>query len=288
MRALVVVAVLGTIGGCGGADSARSDGGADDDAGAGAPGDGPLVDLAVAPSPDTALVDLDGDGLDDARELAWASDYFPFLSIHPSDGCKVHGVLFRLSPHPMKPSLLALWYDVLYDADCGTAGHDGDDEVFGVLADPTRAGAAGILAIRAISHQGTPCQQITDCGTCNGMKVCTTAPRDGAMYPVVFPSKDKHGNYAVKATCDASFLCDFGGCALAPMADAPVLVNAGEPGKPLVSDLTTQGFITVANGWTHMELFHFNPWMPGNFGGAGDVSKDLVDSSFVIDPSGCP
>ncbi len=288
MRLLLFVAWVGSVGGCGSGEAAFSDGsgGPASDSSTVIP-DASLPDHAAAP--DTALVDLDGDGLDDAREQAWASDYFPFLSIDPSDGCKVHGILFRLSPHPQNAALLTIWYDVLYDADCGAAGHDGDDEVFSVLADPTHPGVEGLLAVRAISHQGTACQHVTDCGYCNGMKACaTTAPRNGAMYPVVFPSKNKHGNYADKGTCDGSILCDFGGCALAPMADAPMMVNAGEPGKPLVDDLTTQGFITEANGWTHMELFHFDPWKPGNFGGAGDVSKDLVDSSFVIAPTGCP
>ena len=284
MRRLAPVAVALAVAGCGGAPTGGDDLGGDD--AARAPDAQAVRDAADPPDLQT-VVDLDGDGLDDRQELAWADDYYPFLSIDPGDGCKVHGVLFRLSPHPMTSALLANWNDVLYDADCGAAGHDGDDEVFGVLADPGRAGPAGILAVVAISHQGTLCQQVTTCGGCAWMSACATATRKGAPYPVVFPSRDKHGNYADKATCDSSFLCD-PGCTLAADADAPPLVNAGEPGKPLVTDLTTQGFVTAANGWTHMELFHFDPWQPGNFGGAGDVSKDLVDSSFVIDPTGCP
>ncbi len=231
--------------------------------------------------------DLDGDGLDDAKEQAWASEYYPFYAIHPSDGCKTHGVLFRLSPHPKNAGRITIWYDVLYDDDCGSGGHIGDDEAFGVVADPARAGADGILAVRAISHQGTPCEHTSTCGKCQGMSACSTDVRNGAKYPIVYASKDKHGSYADKAACDSSFICDFGGCAIAP-ADAPPLVNAGEPGKPLTSDLTTQGFITVQNGWKHMELFHFDPWKPGKFGGAGDVSNDLVDPAFVIDSAGCP
>jgi hypothetical protein len=232
--------------------------------------------------------DLDGDGLDDADEQLWASQYYPFYAIHPSDGCKTHGVVFRLSPHPKNAGRITIWYDVLYDDDCGGAGHAGDDEVFGVVADPARAGADGILAVRAISHQGTPCERTTTCGKCQGMSTCSTELRNGAKYPVVYASKDKHGSYTDKGTCDSSFICDFGGCGIATPADAPPLVNAGEPGKPLMSDLTTQGFITAQNGWKNMALFHFDPWKPGKFGGAGDVSKDLVDPAFVIDSSMCP
>jgi len=40
------------------------------------------------------------------------------------------------------------------------------------------------------------------------------------------------------------------------------------------------GFITAANGWKNMELFHFDPWKSQSFGGAGDISKDLVDPAF--------
>ena len=53
-----------------------------------------------------------------------------------------------------------------------------------------------------------------------------------------------NGSYADEATCSGSFICDFGGCALAP-ADAPMLVNAGEPGHPLIHDLTAEGFVTT-------------------------------------------
>ena len=64
------------------------------------------------------------------------------------------------------------------------------------------------------------------------------------------------------------------------------MINAGEPGGHLTEDLTANGFITAANGWTKMEVFNYNPWEDGkNFGGAGSVAGDLVDMSFV--PS-CP
>jgi hypothetical protein len=230
-------------------------------------------------------VDKDGDGFDDAQELWWAAEYFPYLSIHPSDGCARHGVLFRLSPHPKDSSKIAIWYDVLYETDCGANGHTGDNEAFGVIADPKKQGSQGILAVRAISHQSTPCERITTCGTCNGMSACDTAMRNGMSYPVLYPSKNKHGGYVKKSSCDLNIVCDFGGCALSSSPDAPSFVNAGEPGKPLTNDLTDNGFITAMNGWTKMELFHFDPWKAGDFGSAGDVSKDLVDPAFVID---CP
>jgi hypothetical protein len=83
-------------------------------------------------------------------------------------------------------------------------------------------------------------------------------------------------------------ICDFGGSGIAPAPDDAPMDNAGEPDHPLVHDLTTAGFITAANGWKEAALMHFDPWKPGKFGGAGDVSADLVDSAFVSDTTACP
>jgi hypothetical protein len=232
--------------------------------------------------------DADGDGIPDAQEAKLAAEYMPFVSIHPDDGCRVHGILYRLSPHPSSPSRVMMWVDVLYNEDCGANGHPGDDEMFGVVIDPWVAAPGGILAIRGISHQGTPCEHDTTCGVCSGMTACSTGKKAGVDYPAVYSSKDKHGNYADMSTCSGSFICDFGGCALDAQSDDSPLVNAGEPGHPLVHDLTTDAFVTTANGWTESSLLHFDPWKPGIFGGAGDISQDLVDPSFVIDVSKCP
>ena len=73
----------------------------------------------------------------------------------------------------------------------------------------------------------------------------------------------------------------------APTPTAPAFVNAGEPGHPLVHDLTIDGFVTPANGFTAPELQNYDPWGGKDFGGAGNVAGDLGDASFVIDPKGC-
>ncbi len=239
-------------------------------------------------SPAAGGVDSDGDGIADAVEERLAAEYMPFVSIHPNDKCPTHGLLYRLSPHPKEPGRVMLWVDVLYDEDCGASGHPGDDETFGVVIDPHVPAPAGILAVRGISHQGTPCEHDTTCGACKGMSACQTAMQGGAAYPVVFSSVDKHGNYADLNTCSGSVVCDFGGCAVATTSGSTPRVNAGEPGHPLVHDLTTDGFVTSANGWKQAALMHVDPWKPGKFGGAGDVSKDLVDPAFVIDTTACP
>jgi hypothetical protein len=242
----------------------------------------------LPPREAAAVLDGDGDGIADAEEQALAEKYFPYLSLSPSDACPRHGVLYRLAPHPADASKLAVWYVVLYEKDCGALGHVGDDEVFGALLDPKLPPPAGLLALRAISHQGTVCEKKTSCGSLPGCEPCATAARGGQQVPVVFSSLNKHGGYVKESTCDLNVLCDLGGCALASTPSAPPLVNAGEPGKPLVQDLTTQGFINAKNGWSEAALQHYDPWGGKKFGGAGKVSDDLVDAAFVIGPAGCP
>ena len=232
-------------------------------------------------------VDADQDGLDDALEQALAEDNFPFHSLAPNDGCKTNGVVYRAAPHPSSAAHVMIWYVVLFQNDCGANGHVGDDEVFGAVIDPALPAPQSLLAVRAISHQGTFCESVTTCGTLPGCEPCTTAPRNGASYPVVFASIDKHGQYVKESTCDASFICDFGGCTLNSAPNLPPLVNAGEPGQPLVSDLSAQGFITAANGWDEAALMGFDPWSNQEFGSAGNVTDDLTDEAFVVPPSGC-
>jgi len=230
---------------------------------------------------DAGPLDSDDDGLDDATETRIAHDYLPFISIHPSDGCPLAGALYRLRRHPLSPATrLHMTVVLMYQRDCGALGHSGDDEVFGLTIDPSRPAPAGILAVRAIAHQGTACQHVSDCGSCPGLSACTTAMKNGAPYPVVFASKDKHGNYMSLRECNGA--CFFTNtCELAPQSSNLPMQNAGEPTAPMTRDLTIEGFITSALGWTDLSLFHFDPWGNTNFGGAGNVTDDLGDPSFL-------
>ena len=236
--------------------------------------------------------DADGDGIDDSTELSLAKSYFPYFSVASDDGCPLHGVLFRLTPHPADRTKIAIWYIVLFEHDCGIrslgglGSHLGDDEVFGEIVDPSRPAPEGILALRAVSHQNTTCERVTSCGSLGNCRPCMTAQKNGQPYPVVFSSRDKHGGYASESACKR-WLCERGGCTLSPAPDAPMFVNAGEPGRPLTRDLTAAGLITLGNGWTEPSLLNFDPWGGHDFGGAGNVTDDLIDDSFLIMPSGC-
>lgn len=252
---------------------------------AGSPDGSPGVDTA-SPVDASTLVDLDGDGLDDAYELRLARDYMPFISLDPSDGCPLSGLLVRVRKHPTNATKILIIYDHLFSDDCGFNGHVGDDEVFGVAVDPTKPAPAGILAIKAVSHQNTACERVTECSTCGGgdaRPVCDVAPANGTPWPVVYPSKDKHGQYASRSGCPLIGTC-LDQCTLAASPLHPPIVNAGEPGHPLTTNLTTGGFITAANGWNHAELMNFDPWSASNFGGAGNIAADLVDNAFTAAP----
>jgi hypothetical protein len=253
--------------------------------GAPAPGDDDDVPPGIdAPQQTTdapaQIIDDDADGLDDAEELRLATAYLPFISIAVDDGCSRSGLLVRVRPHPQDATKILIVYDHLFETDCGLNGHTGDNEVFGVAIDPALPPPAGILAIRTASHQNTPCQRITECTQCTGdsRDPCDLAAEAGAMVPVIYASKDKHGQYATKSSC--GFGTCFDSCSLNPTPAHPPIANAGEPDHHMIANLTTQGFITAANGWTKTELMNFDPWGAPDFGSAGNVAEDLIDATF--------
>jgi hypothetical protein len=228
------------------------------------------------------VVDVDGDGLDDEVEARLARDYLPYLSDDPADGCGLSGIVHRVRPHPADPAFVSIVYVRLYNEDCGLNGHMGDDEVFGISVDPRLPAPAGIVSMVAIGHQDTICEQVTACGRCPGQEACTTTMVGGVAVPVVFASKDKHANYVLPGRC--SWLSCLDRCTLAPTPTVPPMVNAGEPGRHLINDLTAQGFVTRANGWTHTLLFNVGPWdtqRQFGGGGTGSVGERLEDASFV-------
>ncbi len=237
------------------------------------------------PTPtDVASRDVDGDGLEDADEQQMAEAYLPFISLDPSDGCPRSALVARIRKHPEDPTKISIIYSHLFERDCGVNGHIGDNEAFGIAIDPTKPAPQGLLAMRTASHQSTLCERVTECSTCgDSRKPCDLAADGGAMWPVLYPSKGKHGQYARKQDCSLS--C-FDQCTLAPTRTRPQILNVGEPGKPLVTDLTASGLITSSGGWTEASVMNYQVWGTAQFGTAGVVSEDLDDATFV--PAACP
>lgn len=233
----------------------------------------------------TGANDQDRDGLDDAMELAWAQAYLPYLSISPEDHCPTAGIVVRVTPLST-PGYIQIRYDVLYNQDCGVGGHIGDDERFATTVNVMMPPPAGIVTIKAISHKGSACEKESDCGRCAGQTACATLVENGTPWPAVWASRDKHGNYV-----DRSSTCLFDNTCLDDCDDNPTpaalpIVNVGEPCFPLVHDLTTEGFVTTANGWTNQVLLHYDPWGGQPFGDGSVLSTDLTDPAF--DTPACP
>jgi hypothetical protein len=269
--------------------------------GCGSSNDGDLIDAAtdgasavdagaIADAAPDAFSDLDQDGLDDARELELARSYLPYLALSPTDGCPLGGLVVRVRPHPAGARCVLITYDHLFNRDCGSFGgigaHDGDNEAFGVTVDPSRPAPAGIRAIVAVSHQGTICERTSRCGDVGGLTPCEVLLRGGEAWPVVWSSKNKHGSYVSRSASCTTFGTCADTCEDNTTSDLPPIINVGEPGFPLVTNLTTQGFVTTAGGWTGAGLLDYDPWGSADFGGAGNVAGDLVDAAFV--PPGCP
>jgi len=231
------------------------------------------------------LIDLDEDGLDDELEDRIVEEYLPFLSVDPEDGCPLSAIVYRVRPHPEDPSLVHALIDNLFERDCGAAGHVGDNEVFGMTIDPFLPPPEGILALRAIAHQSTLCEHVSECGLCSDGDSCAMALRGDVSYPVVFYSRGKHGAYLSESACDFScFLTNW--CVQATTSTDPPRINVGEPDAPLVRDLTAAGIIVEEAGWTEDELFGYDPWGSEDFGGAGRVAEDLVDDAFLTPTCG--
>jgi len=244
------------------------------------------IDAAALPDTPTTH-DSDQDGLDDDYERTLAAAYVPYISLDPGDGCPRSGLVARVRKHPVDGTKILIVYSHLFERDCGLNGHVGDDEAFGIAIDPAVPAPAGILAIRTASHQNTPCERVSECTMCanDSRPRCDVTLDGGAQWPVLYASKDKHGQYATKAQCPLIGTC-FDECSLNPQRARPPVLDVGEPAAPFTHDLTADGFITQANGWTEPSLMNFDPWSTTvDFGGAGNVSSDLQDTEF--EPAPC-
>jgi len=228
--------------------------------------------------------DQDRDGLDDAQELAWAQQYLPYLSLAPDEECATAGIVVRVEPLDAA-GFIRIRYDVLYDNDCGIGGHVGDDERFAMTVDVAQPPPDGIVTIKAVSHKGAGfCEKESDCGRCPGESACATLVENGVARPAVWISRNKHGNYVNRASsCQLDNTC-LDDCTDNATPASLTIVNVGEPCYPLVSNLTTQGFITTANGWTNQALFDYDPWGGQPFGGGSVIATDLTDPAFETPP----
>ena len=240
---------------------------------------------------DAGFVDHDGDGLDDNFEAATARAYLPYLSMDPNESCGLGGIVYRVSPHPSDPTYLRIVYDHLYQHSCGGLGGNtriGDAEAFAITVDPSQPPPLGIVHVVAISHAGgcshtSSCTTHTPSGACASSPSCDLGAVQGTQRAVMYASLGGHGSFATLNDCSSG--C-FAQCAMASSPTVPELINVGEPNGQLVTDLTTQGFISFPNGWTETSLEHYDPWGDAGFGTGPVVATQLTDTS--LDTLICP
>jgi hypothetical protein len=221
------------------------------------------------------LKDADHDGIDDDLEREVATLNLPQVWLDKGESCGApHGVLYRVRRHPQAPWRLAVTYVVLYGVDCGTFnGHLGDAESFAITVDlDAQPGAPATVGVESWAHAGTPCGSTSSCDAAAGTSACS---EQGQTQPsseiVIYASRDKHANYLSSGTCDDNCLDQ---CSTGQRIAGPLL-NVGEPDHPLVTDLTTQGFVQ-ADGWDP-QLLHFNPWSSADFAGGGRLDQPLTN-----------
>jgi hypothetical protein len=219
--------------------------------------------------------DVDGDGIDDDFEKELAELNFPTLYLAKGEQCgSPHGVIYHVRRHPQNPSRFAITYIVLYGVDCGTLnGHLGDAESFAITVDPNaQPGAPATVGVESWAHAGTTCGSTSSCDAAAGSSGCGEQPSSSSTEVVIWSSANKHANYLSRDTCSENCLDS---CSPGERVTGPFL-NVGEPDHPMVTDLTTQGFVD-ASGWGP-QLLHFNPWGTTEFAGGGRLDVPLVNN----------
>src|SRR5579871_1026538 len=223
------------------------------------------------------FLDADGDGLDDAFEREIAERNFPRLSVDPYDACPgPRLLLYRVRRHPSRADRFAVTYVDLYNRDCGTwNGHLGDNESFAITFAPDAAPCpAATVGFIADAHRHTACESISTCATTPETGACA---KNGAI--TVYASRDKHGSYLDKDTCEDNCFDKCGDL----VAAAVPLVDTGQPDHPLTRDLTDENWLLVSDGW-FSPLTHFNVWGDAQFGDAGYPKDQLTNLLAPVDP----
>src|SRR5262249_38295925 len=134
-------------------------------------------------------------------------------------------------------------------------------------------GSAATVGVQTWAHAGTTCGSTSSCETAPAMGACgapggTSSPSE----VVIYASADKHASYLSPTTCANN--C-FDTSSPGTRIWGPLL-NVGEPDHPMVTDLTTQGFVQGSD-WAAV-LQHFNPWGTPEFAGGGHVDNELTNS----------
>ncbi len=203
------------------------------------------------------------------------------------DSILIHPVPLAAA-HQLVPGLI--WYypkikvncAILYGQDCGALGHTADvegfnfslkytgpDTIAGWMYDTVMSHWMGDT-IQTVSHAGTLCQHVET----RPMKSLYVSWGADSVYA----SPDKHGNYLTIGGCGSSVICN-PGCGATKQLKHVKLVNLGEPGATMVSDLGNIYSAYVGN----------DPWATADFldaqgGNAGAIRDKMLlslSSTFI-------
>ena len=214
--------------------------------------------LAISNSPRVrADADGDYDGIDDGLEAQLAASFFPTIYYQNSDNCigpdDPRPVLFR-ARHPsvngvLHPEYMLINYVLLYSADCGFNGHQGDNEPFEIFLKWNGSGWQ-FESISATAHWDDTCETWTSSGT-----------------PNLWVGGDKHGTYASSGACG----CFGGDSCSGPLETlSHALYNVGEPDHHLINYLGN-----LAPGWVNQQV-----WDDDQFLEAGRIRDQLYNDRF--------
>jgi hypothetical protein len=206
-------------------------------------------------SPGGAIVDRDGDGLDDRVEARLARKYLPTLhefadasNAGGRDACPwptTRPILYRARPRLSNRQVdlenVAITYVLLYAEDCGALGHAGDDEAFTVFLHRGPGGVWQIGGAEAVAHRGTPVER-----------------RSIGSGQAIWISRNKHSPYATFEACGVDdWIVDV--CAKdGPSPPGYMLLNVGEPSAPLSNDA---GDVLLTGGADPYAARRLAPWL---------------------------
>ena len=181
--------------------------------------------------------DSDGDGLADSLELYLAQQFRPFLAIQTDDACPARHPAWAVAPSIYEADNIGIFYALSYEDDCGVftwessvdLAHLGDTEVVVVEVSPDPSGGYLPDWVFLSSHWGMPVTDQSDWYPASDFTVDSTLT--SGWHPVVFPARDKHGNYPSPSS---SPIYDHTGSPGTP-EEVPVLpeLNLGSPSQPL-------------------------------------------------------
>jgi hypothetical protein len=210
-----------------------------------------------------AFDDADGDGIDDALENELAERFFPAIHYSGDERCAYplpRPFVFR-ARYPsvngfVHTDYMLINYVQLYAEDCGTNGHEGDNEAFETFLH-WNGDDWEFYGISATAHWDAVCETQTSSGS-----------------DALWIGNDKHGTYTDPCACGC-----FGGdnCQYDGPGLDHTLFNVGEPDAHLIDELDV----------VFWEWYGQFAWS-GNFFDAGSTVSQLYndhDHFFVGIPT---